>query len=269
MWCSNCHQDVPGVANPTSRRLVCSRCQHPMAKGKPAPVAAVCDDGIDLTGQVAPVKSASPPIRTDDWSARRRVRELDRALRRPMHIAPANADVKNPGSRRFDPPQNLFDALGPAPPPAITLAEPPITSVKQLQARRSNGGQVFSWLVVLAGVITLAAGVGLIGWSLYAGDLAHWNLALGLALSGQGELILGLVLVVSRLWRNSRFATSKLQEVHARLGQLQQTADVLTSMRTGGASAFYADLARGASPQMLLGNLKGQLDQLAAQLGTR
>jgi hypothetical protein len=122
-------------------------------------------------------------------------------------------------------------------------------------------------LVVAAGTIALVAGVGLIGWCLSTNLMIYWDLALGLALGGQGGLILGLVLVVSRLWRNSRHAVSKLHEVHARLGQLQHTADALAATRPGGAPAFYADLVRGASPQMLLSNLKGQLDQLASQLG--
>jgi hypothetical protein len=73
-------------------------------------------------------------------------------------------------------------------------------------------------------------------------------------------------MAVSRLWRNSRYATNKLQEMHAGLGQLQNTADTISAMR-GGAPAFYADLARGASPQLLLSNLKGQLDQLATRFG--
>jgi hypothetical protein len=58
-----------------------------------------------------------------------------------------------------------------------------------------------------------------------------------------------------------------LQDVHAGLNQLQQTADVLATMRSGGAPNFYADLLRGASPQVLLANLKGQVDQLAARVG--
>jgi hypothetical protein len=120
------------------------------------------------------------------------------------------------------------------------------------------------------GSLTMAAGLGLIGWSLAVNQLQYWNLALGLALGGQGTLIFGLALVVSRLWRHSRFAANRLQDVQARLGQLQQTAEILTTMRSGGgAPAFYAELARGASPHVLLTNLKGQLDQLATRLGGR
>jgi hypothetical protein len=126
-----------------------------------------------------------------------------------------------------------------------------------------------AWLIVVAGSLALAGGVGLMAWSLSTKIMIYWNLALGLALGGQGTLILGLVLVVSRLWRHSRYAASKLQDVHSRLGQLQHTAEVLTTMRSGGsAPAFYAELARSASPHMLLTNLKGQLDQLATRLST-
>jgi hypothetical protein len=136
-------------------------------------------------------------------------------------------------------------------------------------AVQSEGSQIVSWFVVIVGAFAFAGGAGLIAWSLSSKVMTYWNLGLGLALGGQGTLILGLVLVVSRLWRHSRFAALKLQDVHSRLGQLQQTADVLTSMRAGGsAPTFYADLARSASPHTLLANLKGQLDQLATRLST-
>jgi hypothetical protein len=124
-----------------------------------------------------------------------------------------------------------------------------------------------AWLIVVAGGVALFAGIGLIAWSLSADEMKHWHLALGLSLGGQGTLILGLVMAVARLWRSSRHSNQRLQEVHARLAQLQHTADALTAMRTGGAPAFYADLVRGASPQMLLANLKGQLEQLSTRLG--
>jgi hypothetical protein len=156
----------------------------------------------------------------------------------------------------------LFAALNPAPSSSI----PPVI---RSQARRGEGGQLTAWLIVLAGTLLLAGGIGLIAWSLSAKQLQYWNLALGLTLGGQGTLIVGLVLVVSRLWRNSRHAAGKLQDVLARLGQLQQAADALATTRGGGAPAFYADLVRGASPHVLLANLKGQVDQLATRIGSR
>ena len=238
-----------------------------MARRKQDHTSPICDEGIELTERVATAVAAAPPIRTDDWSTRQRTRELNRTLRPPMRIGASAATVTPHSPRRFDPPQNLFEQAERVTTPAIATTMPTAALATQLRTRRSKTGQVFAWLVVATGTIALLAGVGLIAWSLSANQMIYWDLALGLALGGQGGLILGLVLVVSRLWRNSRYAVSKLQEVHARLGQLQHTADALTATRAGGAPAFYADLVRGASPQMLLSNLKGQLDQLATHLG--
>ena len=121
-------------------------------------------------------------------------------------------------------------------------------------------------LFVLVGLVALCGGLGGVGWSLFHEDYRYWNASLGLTLAGQGGLIFGLVLVVTRLWRSSRYASNKLLDVHARLGELQRTAEALAANR-GGAPAFYADLASGAPPQMLLSNLRGQIDQLATRFG--
>ena len=144
----------------------------------------------------------------------------------------------------------------------------PLAANTILQYRRPEGSQIVAWLIVIVGMLALAGGIGLIGWSISTGRMLYWNVALGLALGGQGTLILGLVLVISRLWRSSRYAAAKLQEVYARIGQLQQSTETLATMHSGGAPAFYADLVRGASPHVMLANLKGQVDQLASRVGS-
>jgi hypothetical protein len=209
------------------------------------------DDGIALE-----VVDSRPPVMADDWQLRRRTRELGRKLRH---------DTAGP-QRRVDSPQNLFADL------AEQTASPivdPGSYARQAQTTKSPGpefGQFVAWLVTLLGFASLASGLGMIAWSIAHGGSEYWDHALALTLAGQGLLIFGLVLVVTRLWRNSRYASGKLHDVHTELGQLQRTADALSAMRSGGAPAFYAELVRGASPQMLLTNLKGQLDQLATRL---
>jgi hypothetical protein len=226
----------------------------------------ICDDGIALDETPAALATAAPRFRGDDWSLRHR--HLGRELRRPTAGATPTQAVPH-GRRRFDPPQNLVEQLQQLTAPSIAgiCVQPTTTSLRE-RSRRVEASQIVAWLVIMGGAICLAAGIGLIGWSLAENQLAYWNLALGLTLGGQGTLILGLVLAVSRLWRSSRHAATKLQDVHVRLAQLQQTADVLTAMRSGGAPAFYAELARGASPQVLLANLKGQLEQLATRVSS-
>jgi hypothetical protein len=226
----------------------------------------VCDDGIALDEPAAAAVAATPP-RFDAWRARRDVRHLSRQLRKPNPTSTASPERFPAGPRRFDPPQNLLDTLqnvgsGFAP---ITSAP---TSRSLSRSHRTDGLQYVSWLIVLAGTIVLAGGIGLIAWTLSAREMLYWNLAIGLTLGGQGALIFGLVMVNSRLWRNGRHAVHRLHDIQAQLGQLQHTAESLTAMRSGGAPTFYADLVRGASPHVLLANLKGQLDQLATRIGT-
>jgi hypothetical protein len=262
MWCSTCQQDTPGAAHAATGRIVCSRCQQPVRSKRPAPHARICDEGLALDEQATKAAAATTPLRLDDWSGQQRVRQLARELKRSNTATNKAAASTFSDRRRFEPPQDLCGQIDRTP------AATQLSANAALQSRRTESSQIVAWLIVLVGSLALVTGVGLIAWSLSTKQMLHWNLALGLALGGQGTLILGLVLVVSRLWRHSRYAAGKLQDVHARLGQLQQTAEVLATMRAGGgAPAFYAELARGASPHMLLTNLKGQLDQLATRLG--
>jgi hypothetical protein len=224
-----------------------------MRIGRPSPRSGICDGGLALD-EPATARASRPKL--DDWHTREQARKLGRELRRAT-VAPSPPFEKLPTNpRRLEPPADLFDAS------SSEFVTP--TSIRT--PRRSQGGQVIAWLIVMAGALALCGGVGAIAWCQSTGRGEFWNASLGLTLAGQGVLILGLVLVTIRLWRNSRFATGKLQDVHTRLGQLQRTAEGLGANR-GGSPAFYADLARGAPPQILLTNLKGQIDQLATRLG--
>jgi hypothetical protein len=235
-------------------KLSCSRCHATL---RPPHAVGINEAGIALDDEVAlELVDSRPPLGADDWQLRRRTRELGRMLR---HDTAGT-------QRRVDSPQNLFADL------AEQTASPivdPGSYAKPTQTAKSPGpefGQFVAWFVTFLGFTSLATGLGMIGWSIAHGGSEFWDHALALTLAGQGILIFGLVLVVTRLWRNSRYASNKLQEVHSDLGQLQRTADALSAMRSGGAPAFYAELVRGASPQMLLTNLKGQMDQLATRL---
>jgi hypothetical protein len=268
MWCGSCQQDVPALASAVSGRLVCSQCQRSVGGKREAQGPRICDDGIELSEAMGAAVAAAPPLRGEDWSGRRRVQMLERELRRPAAATTKKASPFPSGPRRFDPPAHLIEQLEAATSPNVLSITPSYAQVATARRQRGAVGQFVTWMVVFAGAIALAMGIGLLAWSLAVKEMTNWNLALGLTLGGQGTMILGLVLVVSRLWRSSRSAAAKLQDVNARLVQLQNTADALTAMRSGGAPAFYAELVRGASPQVLLTNLKGQLDQLATRLAS-
>jgi hypothetical protein len=271
MWCSNCKLDVPAIGQPGTNKCICTRCQRVL---RPPHAVQICEAGIALdehpqrmaTDATRPA-ATEQPFATDDWELRRRNRELGRKLRHDLGRPRPRSATTTLSSSSLTPPENLFDELQQVTAPALFALTETDLSQRPPSSRRREGGQFMAWITAFCGAGVLGAGLGAVSWSLSSGRTDTWNLALGLTLMGQGLLIFGLVLIVARLWRNSRYASSKLIDVHAQLGQLQHTADALTTMRSG-APAFYAELVRGASPQMLLSNLKGQLDQLASRLGS-
>jgi hypothetical protein len=271
MWCSNCNQDVPAIGQPGTGKSVCTRCQQVL---RPPHAVQICEAGIELDehpqwkdAPTLPAVPSAPPFATDDWDQRRRNRELGRKLRHDLGRPKPRSAAGTLSASNLSLQDNLFDELQQVTAPSLYPPAEAELSSYRAQSRRPEGGQFMAWLTAFCGAGILGAGLGTISWSLSAGRMDTWNFALGLTLTGQGILIFGLVLIVARLWRNSRYASTKLIDVHAQLGQLQHTADALTTMRSG-APAFYAELARGASPQMLLANLKGQLDQLASKISS-
>lgn len=266
MWCSNCHQETPGVAHATSGRIVCSRCQRP-EKRKAPHATRICDDGLALDEPTpARANASSAPFRADDWAARQRVRTVARELRRPNPAAIHATNRVAADRMRLDPPHDLFIQLEQATAPGLAPTSlPSVTAIQQKHSDHTS--QLIAWLIVVTGALVLSCGVGLIAWSLSNREMQYWNLALGLAIGGQGALVLGLVMLIARLWRSSRYAAAKLQDVHARLGQVQQAAEGWNANRASSAPAFYADLVRGASPHIMLANIKGQVDQLATRVG--
>ncbi len=109
-------------------------------------------------------------------------------------------------------------------------------------------------------------GASLLAWSLTIGQLEMWRIGLPLMLGGQVVLLLGLVLQIDRLRRESREAAARLGNVHRRLDDLNTAATLLESSHGPGARSFYSHFAGGASPQLLLSDLKSQLDLLALKI---
>ncbi|HEY4235299.1 MAG TPA: hypothetical protein VGM76_17845 [Lacipirellulaceae bacterium] len=269
MWCSNCQQDVAAIGQPGTNKCVCTRCQRVL---RPPHAVQICEAGIALDEHPTWIAAAvvpaatSPPFEIDDWDLRRRNRELGRKLRHDLGRPRPRSATTTSSASNLAPPENLFDELQQVTAPSLFTPTEADLSRRPRPSRRPEGGQFMAWVTAFCGAGILGAGLGKLSWSLSSGRNDDWNIAVGLTLMGQGLLIFGLVLIAARLWRNSRYASSKLIDVHTQLGQLQHTTDALTAMRSG-APAFYAELVRGASPQMLLANLKGQLDQLATRIG--
>jgi hypothetical protein len=125
---------------------------------------------------------------------------------------------------------------------------------------------VVTWLALAVGTTGFVCGGVLVGWSLVAGRQELWNIGLPVALVGQIALLAGLVLQLDRLWRDNRESAAKLDNVDDQLHELKATTTLLGTAQGPAATTFYAHFAGGASPQLLLTDLKSQIDLLAMRI---
>ncbi len=125
---------------------------------------------------------------------------------------------------------------------------------------------VFTWATLLLGTMGFACGGILLGWSIWAERTELWNLGVPITLCGQIVLLLGLILQLDRLWHDSRRAAAKLDRVDRQLSQLHSGSRRLDAGPASPSDAFYTHLSAGANPELLLSDLKSQLDLLAAKL---
>jgi hypothetical protein len=133
------------------------------------------------------------------------------------------------------------------------------------QAPGSRLLAVLAWTTLWLGTTGSVCGLALIGWAMNTARQDLWAVGTPIILAGQILLILGLVLELDRIWRDGRWAAARLETVDEQLHDLK-TATTLLGDGQGPSSAFYAHWAGGAGPEILLGDLKGQLDLLAVKL---
>ena len=114
--------------------------------------------------------------------------------------------------------------------------------------------------------MTFVCGLILLGWSLVTGRDELWTVGMPVALCGQVALLVGLVLQLDRLWHDSRDAAAKLSHVDEQLHDLKTVTTMLGTGQGSPGTSFYTHLTSGAGPQLLLTDLKGQLDLLALKI---
>jgi hypothetical protein len=248
MWCKRCQQDVPSIADGDGG-TVCVRCGATVRL--PAGAARV-DDVRSFASGDSTTKDEGPPV-VDDW-------QLDEQLRAAERLLHA-----------------ITPGIGPTPehaPMPTAWSESRVDSTSSAVPRESPSeakprGGLVAWSLALLGTAALVCGGVLVAWSLVAARTGLWNLGLPILLGGQAALLLGVVLHLERMWRNARAAGERLAEVDHELSDLRQTTSLLGNTHGAGSTTFFAHLAEGASPHLLLADLKGQMDLLAMKVAGR
>jgi hypothetical protein len=271
MWCKHCRQDVPGVAA-ANGRTCCIRCQSPLGgedvlqpTAHTHGVASIAAHGVDLAGTDKPDATAAraqqaPPIDWDQWDIDAELGSLQSRRRRRIDAPLANARPI-PVPRQHAP---HFSTRGLAQPPAAVRVE------QRRPPSRMRGAATFlAWTILSVGMMAFLCGGVLLGWSFVDGRSELWNLGMPITVVGQVALLLGLVLQLERIWQDSRYAATKLEAVDEQLHDLKNATSLLGATHGTASQSFYSHMAEGANPELLLADLKGQLDLLAVRMSQR
>jgi hypothetical protein len=257
MWCKGCRQDVPALPSGEKQMLCCPRCGENLCA---EPQRAAEENSANFRADenvTAPFIAIHQPPAYDCW-------ELDEELQhihRVLHAGEATGGeaVARRHAARFDPPQADLPARH------VSASNRPGKRRKKVGRRGAISG-LLAWFVFALGIASSACGGILLGWSLATGRQELWNVGLPVALVGQIALLAGLVLQIDRLWHDNRAAASKLDDVDEQLHELKTTTMLLGTSQGPASATFYSHLASGAGPQLLLTDLKSQLDLLAMKI---
>lgn len=200
----------------------------------------------------------SAPLGEEDWAMEAELRGVQRLLGSLKSRAPIATE-----SVSLHPPQR-----SPAAWHAGHAKQAPETDnfgPEQGIAKQPRG-HAAAWTILSLGLAVFACGAMLLAWSLIGQREDLWPVGMPLALIGQAGLVLGLILQLDGLWNSSRKTEQALSELDGELKTVRHATTLLSTSHSGGAQSFYLHLAEGASPQLLLADLKGQMDLLAQQM---
>jgi hypothetical protein len=213
--------------------------------------------------------AAVPPSATDslddldDWNITAELQRIRRRFDASSAADQLATAVPAPHLERFALEESRLRGLGHR---SMASSLPAARAALADGPRKRRRASPLVWCMLSLGLMAFVCGGVLLGWSLAAARSDLWSLGMPITLGGQFSLLLGLLLQLESLWEGNRNTVDKLDEVDDRLDDLKQTAALLSSSHSSPAQAFYVHMAGGASPHLLLADLKGQLDLLAVQM---
>jgi len=266
MWCRICGQDVPGIPSLEEGEYSCARCGQPFAPISQEPAAAA-ESTLPSKEDAARTCTAStaaqrPPI-YDGWEIDEQLRHFRRVLGPVPFLREKFHEPATQPKYRLDAGHGVL---------ASHTKRTRRSSRKSTRATAAATKQApgrllaaLAWTILSLGTAGFVCGLVLMGWSMNTGRQDLWAIGSPLTLAGHIALVMGLVLQLDRIWHDSRLAAARMETVDEQLHDLK-TATSLLGTAHGPSSAFYAHWAGGAGPEILLGDLKSQLDLLAVKL---
>jgi len=268
MWCQNCGQDVPSLPTAERGHLACGRCgtSTPAPRRATKELAAASLHGIDLGAsgeRSAPHTNWAPaaePFPADEpWELRQEVRRLRAHF--PGKLAAPVVPTPTP----------LGDELAGLGGAAMLQMNWPAAAQPLNAAPRPRVSAVgwISRISATTGLVALGVGGGLLAAASMFGQAGFWRAGLLTLAAGHVALLVGLLLWLGQIGTRSREAVERLTHLDHRMRDLHHSTQLLGTTRSSASQAFYSHMAEGASPNLLLADLKGQLDLLAVRLSQR
>lgn len=240
MWCSACQQDVPGVAASREDRTVCcTRCGEALT-GTP-----------DSTAGDIPFEELPQLSELSDWEFDEAFQDAEQLVR--SIVTDAGGDQHGNSRNPLRIPKD-FSASGDA------------------AACQRGGGESLSeanwpvsasWLVLAFALAVFVCGATLISFSLLGQRPLLWQLGVPMALAGQVAVLAIVVWQLNIAWNGHRATSVAL---HAVDDQLRGLRDDWSQIQRAKGDAFYDHLAEGATPEVLLADLKDQIEVLSDYL---
>jgi hypothetical protein len=265
MWCHHCGQDVPGIPSLEAGEFSCARCAKTFGSSprQDDDAASAPSNSTDASPAKAATTGATKPVEPtyDGWELEEELRHVGRVLQRAKGETPTDTAAGLHAAR--------LDAAQAGPPPWHVRT--PQRKPELPTSAPAGSGPVLAgltWTALSIGTIAFVCGGILIGWSVVTSRQDLWTIGTPIALGGQIALLIGLIFQLDRLWLDNRRAAAKLDVVDEQLHELK-TATTLLGATHGPSGAFYAHWADGAGAQILLTDLKSQLDLLAVKLNQR
>jgi hypothetical protein len=257
MWCKHCRQDVKGVRSPDQIGSNCARCgslleaDEQSARPGVAGVARSAAHGIDL-GQEPAIHMEST---FEDWELDQRFRRVQARVGHWKHHETQAASQTAQPSR-----QPTWHVHQQHSVPPRRHARP---------SRKTAGSPLAARMIIGLSLLATATGAAFLGASTWLDRGELWSPGVATIVAGQIGLLAGLALRLERVWQNGRDAVRKLEQVDLQLHRLERAATLMSVSHGSAAQAFYAHMADDANPQVLVADLKGQLDLLARSFARR
>ncbi|HUY91801.1 MAG TPA: hypothetical protein VMV10_23870 [Pirellulales bacterium] len=201
MWCTNCRQDVPGIASQpqdgaaSNGPLTCIRCGLVLAAASEnaETSAPITDSAAQFDEPSTDAALAGLPAAFDTWELEEQLRRVKRLTAAPE--AAASREGASVAGWRIDPGQSS---------PTARDQDARVEGERRRDAASAGDAWLsfFAWSALAGGVAAFTCGSVLTGWSLLAERDDLWGIGLPTLIGGQLTLVVGLVLQLQAAWRS-------------------------------------------------------------------